>query len=46
MDDMRARMTQELLLAYQKVKQEPQPDPKSIWEHVFAEKNVNGGGAR
>jgi 2-oxoisovalerate dehydrogenase E1 component alpha subunit len=46
LDDMRARMTQELLVAYQKVKQEPSPDPSSIWEHVFAEKNVVGGGAR
>jgi 2-oxoisovalerate dehydrogenase E1 component alpha subunit len=45
-DDMRVRMTQELLLAYQRVKQEPQPAPSSIWEHVFAEKNVVGGGAR
>ena len=45
-DDMRARMTQELLLAYRRVKQEPQPAPSSIWEHVFAEKSVIGGGAR
>jgi 2-oxoisovalerate dehydrogenase E1 component alpha subunit len=43
---MRARITQELLVASQKVKQEPQPDPSSIWENVFAEKNVVGGGAR
>jgi 2-oxoisovalerate dehydrogenase E1 component alpha subunit len=46
MDDLRARMTQELLVAYQRVRQEPQPDPESIWEHVFAEKNVVDGGAR
>jgi 2-oxoisovalerate dehydrogenase E1 component alpha subunit len=45
-DDMRARMTQELLVASQKVKQEPPPDPSSIWDHVFAEKNVIAGGAR
>ena len=46
LDDMRARMTQELLVAYQKVKQEPAPDPSSIWDHVFATKNVNDEGAR
>lgn len=46
MDDLRARITQELLAAYHKVRQEPQPDPSSIWDHVFAEPTVNGGGAR
>ncbi len=46
MDDLRARMTQELLVAYQRVREEPQPDPSSIWEHVFAEKTVIGGGVR
>ncbi len=46
MDDLRARMTQELLVAYQRVREEPQPDPSSIWEHVFAEKTVVGGGVR
>lgn len=46
LDDMRARITQELLVASQKVKQEPQPDPSSIWDNVFAERTVIGGGAR
>lgn len=46
MDDLRARMTQELLVAYQRVRQEAPPDPSSIWEHVFAEKTVIGGGVR
>jgi 2-oxoisovalerate dehydrogenase E1 component alpha subunit len=36
MDDMRAKYTQELLEASKRVREEPQPDPESIWEHVFA----------
>jgi 2-oxoisovalerate dehydrogenase E1 component alpha subunit len=36
MDEMRAKYTQELLEASKRVREEPQPDPESIWEHVFA----------
>ncbi len=34
-DEMRAKYTQELLDAYKKVREEPQPAPESIWDHVF-----------
>ena len=43
MDDMRAKYTQELLVASQKVREEPQPKPETVWEYVFADKNVVGG---
>lgn len=43
MDQMRATFTQEMLEASKRVRQEPQPAPESIWEHVFADKNVVGG---
>jgi 2-oxoisovalerate dehydrogenase E1 component alpha subunit len=36
MDDMRAKMTQQLLEAAKRVREEPQPSPDSIWDHVFA----------
>jgi 2-oxoisovalerate dehydrogenase E1 component alpha subunit len=36
MDEMRARFTQELLEASKRVREEPQPSPDSIWDHVFA----------
>jgi len=36
MDEMRAKYTQELLEASKRVREEPQPDPASIWDHVFA----------
>jgi 2-oxoisovalerate dehydrogenase E1 component alpha subunit len=39
MDEMRARFTQELLEASKRVREEPQPKPESIFEHVFADKN-------
>lgn len=42
MDDMRARFTQELLEASKRVREEPQPRPEQIWEHVFADKNIVG----
>src|SRR2546422_382606 len=35
-DELRAKFTAELLAAHKRVKEEPQPDPKSIYEHVFA----------
>jgi TPP-dependent pyruvate/acetoin dehydrogenase alpha subunit len=39
MDEMRAQLTAGLLAAHKQVKEEPQPDPKSIFDHVFAEKD-------
>jgi 2-oxoisovalerate dehydrogenase E1 component alpha subunit len=38
MDEMRAKMTQDLLEAAKRVREEPQPRGDSIWEHVFAER--------
>jgi 2-oxoisovalerate dehydrogenase E1 component alpha subunit len=43
MDEMRAKYTQELLTASQKVREEPQPRPETIWDYVFADKNHVGG---
>ena len=43
MDDMRAKYTQELLVASQRVREEPQPKPETIWDYVFADKNHVGG---
>ena len=43
MDDLRQRVTQELLEASKRVREEPQPDGKTIWDHVFATKNKVGG---
>jgi 2-oxoisovalerate dehydrogenase E1 component alpha subunit len=42
MDRMRAAYTQELLDASRVVRDEPQPDPASIWDYVFADKNYVG----
>jgi len=39
MDEMRAQLTAELLAAHKQVKEEPQPDAKSIFDHVFAGKD-------
>ncbi|MBX3199054.1 MAG: thiamine pyrophosphate-dependent dehydrogenase E1 component subunit alpha [Labilithrix sp.] len=43
MDEMRARMTQDLLEASKRVREEPQPKPESIWDYVFADKNYVAG---
>ena len=43
MDEMRAKYTQELLVASQKVREEPQPKPETVWDYVFADKNLVGG---
>ena len=43
-DELRAQFTAELLAAHKRVKEEPQPDPKSIHEHVFAERDLVGSG--
>ncbi|HVJ92349.1 MAG TPA: thiamine pyrophosphate-dependent dehydrogenase E1 component subunit alpha [Labilithrix sp.] len=45
MDEMRAKFTQELLEASKRVREEPQPKGDSIWDYVFAEKNLVGGEA-
>jgi 2-oxoisovalerate dehydrogenase E1 component alpha subunit len=37
MQEMRARINDELLTAAKQVRDEPQPAPESIWDHVFAE---------
>jgi len=43
MDEMRAQLTAELLAAHKQVKEEPQPDPKSIHDHVFSERDLVRG---
>jgi 2-oxoisovalerate dehydrogenase E1 component alpha subunit len=55
MDELRARYTQELLEASKRVREEPQPRGDTIYDHVFAERdlvrersgsgNGNGNGA-
>jgi 2-oxoisovalerate dehydrogenase E1 component alpha subunit len=39
----RAAITQELLEASKLIRNEPAPEPSSIWDHVFSEKNLVGG---
>jgi 2-oxoisovalerate dehydrogenase E1 component alpha subunit len=41
-DEMRARFTQEFLDASKKVREEPQPDGRTIFDHVFADRDVVG----
>jgi 2-oxoisovalerate dehydrogenase E1 component alpha subunit len=43
MDELRQRVTQELLDASKRVREEPQPEGKTIHDHVFATKNKVGG---
>jgi len=43
MDDMRTKVTQELLEASKRVREEPQPDGKTIYDHIFADKNYVAG---
>jgi 2-oxoisovalerate dehydrogenase E1 component alpha subunit len=43
MDELRAKYTQELLTASQRVREEPYPKPESAWDYVFADKNYVGG---
>ena len=43
MDQLRDRYTQELGEAAKRIRSEPQPDPKSIYDHVFADKNLVAG---
>jgi len=37
MDDLRTRYTEEMAAAARQVRDEPQPEPESIWKHIFAE---------
>ncbi len=39
MDQLRATYTQELLDASRAVRDEPQPAPEAIWDHVFADRD-------
>ncbi|MEJ7603951.1 MAG: hypothetical protein WKG01_39085, partial [Kofleriaceae bacterium] len=43
MDELRAKYTQELLDASKQVRGEPAPDPSSIWDYIFADKNYVAG---
>jgi 2-oxoisovalerate dehydrogenase E1 component alpha subunit len=43
MDELRAQYAAELLAAHKQVKEEPQPDPKSIHDHVFSEHDLVRG---
>jgi 2-oxoisovalerate dehydrogenase E1 component alpha subunit len=43
MDELRARYTQELLEASERVRREPQPEPRAVWDHVFADRDLVGG---
>jgi 2-oxoisovalerate dehydrogenase E1 component alpha subunit len=38
MDSLRNRYTEELAAAARQVRDEPQPSPESIWNHIYAEK--------
>jgi 2-oxoisovalerate dehydrogenase E1 component alpha subunit len=40
MDELRARCTQELLEASKRVREEPQPSGDSIFDHVFADRDL------
>ncbi len=42
-DELRAQYTQELLDASKRIANEPVPEASSIWDHVFADKNLVGG---
>ena len=46
MDETRARYTQELLDASKRVREEPQPEGASIWDHVFTDDTVKNEGSR
>jgi 2-oxoisovalerate dehydrogenase E1 component alpha subunit len=46
MDELRARVTEELLEASKRVREEPEPKGEDIWKHVFAEHDLVGAGSR
>lgn len=43
MDQMREKYTNELAEAHKLVRTEPHPAPSSVWDYVFADKNIVGG---
>ena len=43
MDELRASFAAGLLAAHKQVKEEPQPDPKSIFDHVFSDRDLVRG---
>lgn len=43
MDQLRESYTQELAEASKRVRNEPHPSPSSVWDYVFADKNLVGG---
>ena len=43
MDEQREKFTAELLEASKRVREEPRPEGESIWEYVFATKNLVAG---
>lgn len=45
MDRARERYTQEFAEVNKQVRSEPHPAPSSVWDHVFADKNLVGGEA-
>jgi 2-oxoisovalerate dehydrogenase E1 component alpha subunit len=45
MDELRAKVTEELLDLSKRVRDEPEPKGESIWEHVFAEQDLVHEGA-
>jgi 2-oxoisovalerate dehydrogenase E1 component alpha subunit len=42
MTDLRAKHTQHLLEAAKRVREEPQPDGSTIWNHIFTDRNLVG----
>lgn len=42
-DEMRQKYAQELLEAHKRIREEPQPDGKTIFDHVFTEKDLVRG---
>jgi 2-oxoisovalerate dehydrogenase E1 component alpha subunit len=42
-EQRRAALTQQLLDQSKQIRDEPPPDPSSIWDHVFSAKNLVGG---
>jgi 2-oxoisovalerate dehydrogenase E1 component alpha subunit len=42
-DELRERYTTELAEAHKRVRSEPHPAPSSVWDHVFADRNLVRG---
>ena len=43
MDQLREQYTNELAEGHKQVRGEPHPLGSSVWEHIFADKNLVGG---